>query len=645
MKRDPGSAVAQSNLGWVLEHDLVGRRFKLGFDRDGSIAAYLEAKRLEPDALEHRVQLGATYEYSTEAVRYHGDAKLEQAIAEWRELFKKHPEKEAEYKDYVVFDLWNLARYDELSAALESLPATEPRRHLIIATVAATKGADAALARAQKFNVDDSQRGKDIGQAAYDLMYRDLYLPAAGLFDISAQRYGNANGATLAALLRKTKTFEQLTADDSLPESAVMRLLVASTNPKITDDEIVALFCRDAAPAKDRHKLFEDFRNEALRLSQKRLFLAIGLASAKSTTEGDEHSTYRVSLQMGAQNQHYYVVKEDGKYRLAGVDKGIGEMGRRIDQLADVHDLETARKILDWLRGDIKANSGDDPLSGEIFTRFWKRGQEGDEAAIRRAAWSLVSNTKWAGFYRPQITAARNAETGAERTDLDLILAKCLAYDNLYSELLPVAQELNASNPDSETAQHYLALAYWQVGKPKEAIAFLEAHLAKQPQDEAAMRLLSRSYLIANDAAKARAITSKLMAEGKATNDDLNGFAWNALFASAPIQDDAIEAAQRANSATSSKNYGVLHTLAALYVEQGKWKETVDLLSTAMDSNGLPQPDADLWYVYGRLAQRFGEAEAALAYYNRVTKPENDLPGSTYSLTTRHAAELKPAKS
>ena len=120
---------------------------------------------------------------------------------------------------------------------------------------------------------------------------------------------------------------------------------------------------------------------------------------------------------MGAQNQHYYVVKEDGKYRLAGVDKGIGEMGRRIDQLADVHDLETARKILDWLRGDIKANSGDDPLSGEIFTRFWKRGQEGDEAAIRRAAWSLVSNTKWAGFYRPQITAARNAATGAERTD------------------------------------------------------------------------------------------------------------------------------------------------------------------------------------------------------------------------------------
>src|SRR5206468_3287157 len=48
-KLDPTSARAFKTLGWVLQHDLVGRRLKKGFDLAGSVAAYRRARQLDPD--------------------------------------------------------------------------------------------------------------------------------------------------------------------------------------------------------------------------------------------------------------------------------------------------------------------------------------------------------------------------------------------------------------------------------------------------------------------------------------------------------------------------------------------------------------------------------------------------------------------
>src|SRR4029077_15792692 len=43
VKLDPNSAPAYSTLGWILQHDLIGRHMKSGFDYEGSFAAYKKA--------------------------------------------------------------------------------------------------------------------------------------------------------------------------------------------------------------------------------------------------------------------------------------------------------------------------------------------------------------------------------------------------------------------------------------------------------------------------------------------------------------------------------------------------------------------------------------------------------------------------
>ncbi len=48
-KLEPKSALAWKTLGWMLQHDAVGRRFGDGFDRAGALAAYHKARALEPE--------------------------------------------------------------------------------------------------------------------------------------------------------------------------------------------------------------------------------------------------------------------------------------------------------------------------------------------------------------------------------------------------------------------------------------------------------------------------------------------------------------------------------------------------------------------------------------------------------------------
>src|SRR5262249_27319236 len=54
---EPASAPAYSTLAWVLQHDLMGRRLKKGFDYEGAVAAYRKAKELDPKDKDIRANL------------------------------------------------------------------------------------------------------------------------------------------------------------------------------------------------------------------------------------------------------------------------------------------------------------------------------------------------------------------------------------------------------------------------------------------------------------------------------------------------------------------------------------------------------------------------------------------------------------
>jgi Flp pilus assembly protein TadD, contains TPR repeats len=64
---EPNSAQAYSTLAWILEHDLIGRRLKKGYDLQGAIVAYRKAKELDPKDKDIRANLAMLLEYDSKA--------------------------------------------------------------------------------------------------------------------------------------------------------------------------------------------------------------------------------------------------------------------------------------------------------------------------------------------------------------------------------------------------------------------------------------------------------------------------------------------------------------------------------------------------------------------------------------------------
>jgi tetratricopeptide (TPR) repeat protein len=79
---------------------------------------------------------------------------------------------------------------------------------------------------------------------------------------------------------------------------------------------------------------------------------------------------------------------------------------------------------------------------------------------------------------------------------------------------------------------------------------------------------------------------------------------------------------------------GILHTLACLYAEAGNTKDAREVLLRAMDDWNLTEPNDDVWYVLGRIAEQYGEREIAIADYRKMEKPKEPLavPTSTWRL-------------
>jgi hypothetical protein len=64
-----------------------------------------------------------------------------------------------------------------------------------------------------------------------------------------------------------------------------------------------------------------------------------------------------------------------------------------------------------------------------------------------------------------------------------------------------------------------------------------------------------------------------------------------------------------------------------------------------MEVDGLEEPEPHYWYVFGRIAEQFGEQEAAEAASRKVTRPKEktEMHGSAYELAQKRLAALGSA--
>ncbi|MFL6193018.1 MAG: DUF3857 domain-containing protein [Thermoanaerobaculia bacterium] len=657
---EPKLAVAHRDLGWILQHDELGRRFGPGFDRAGAVAAYRKARELDPKDLVARQDLAILLEHDGQGRRYSPKADLAAAIDEYRAARK---DLGAEgFDESLLIALVRAGRLAEARELAGKMERSETSAVLALVATAATEGADAAVREADRRVGDDGSRATALQSAAQNLLVLRRYPEAATLFDRASRQSPNAAALlSLADLLRRAKPYEQVPLPAGEPASVVKRMMVALFTADSLDLKLFAsLFAREIEPevlsagdaagrtiaaqlAPVRRKLREQNLPEDVTLD-------LILASLREAVSGDDASGYRVSLAaaMGSQSSpdlRVYVVRQEGEYRIAGLSTAPDMLADEALRRLARNDLAGARRWLDWTAEEKRPAADPDPLAADPFSTLWTRGAEAGADAIRCAAGALKSD---GGEAIPILLACREAADPADtarRNALDLALAMAYQKAGKMADLEEASRRLLAAVPGSDRAEGMRLQALIALGRWDEVRAAAESRLQRTADDGLALRVLAGADIHARDLEKAEQRYLQLTRAGKADAGDFNQLAWM-LLEHGRVDEATIDYGQRA---ASLSNYGVaahLHTLAAIYAETGKAAEAYRVILQSLAARPDEAPSADDWYIFGRLAESYGLPDVARKYYKRIPpppSPEAELL-STHALAARRLAALGEAR-
>lgn len=657
-KLEPNSFIAYTTLGQVLKNDLVGRPLKKGMDYTGAVAAYKRAITLDPKDKDAQADLAVLLEYDAEGTRYSENAHLKEAVEVLRNLKKLDEEYERSYEDNVLYDLWYAADYKGLLDYGATLPASEVRKGLIVAATAIQEGSDAALKKSIGVTTDEQSRSKVLANASAVLVRARRYAEATAMLTEAARGESDENQARNITILSKTKRYTDVKLDPSNPDSVIIRLYGKMLSGDLRLDEFKSMLYR---PSETSAELVDEKQFKKMMSMVKAQLTSSGttliniadtvVSNMHCTAEGDDSSGYKVTVESpGAAAQEVFVVRDKGEYKIAAFSSET--TGSNTEDLAWLvlrdlkqNNLSGARVWLDRARERIHASSGDDPLSGALFPHFWTKGQEADARVMHTAALVLLPSNQ-AGPYLDDLKEARDAEKNEmDRTRLTLVMAYAYSALERWADLLTSSEELIKAEPTSVHAFNLIVIAYRELKRFDDWQELAEQRMQKYPDEIAYVRSAAQVALYRGETTKSREITKTIIDKGKSNEQDLNLYAWYALFLPGPIAPETLDMAHRASDLSKNSNFSILHTLACVYAQAGKTSQAREYLLKAMNTAQMEEPDSAIWLGFALIAEQYGILDAAGTMYRRVEKAKFETPGSNYFLAQRHLAQLANAAS
>ena len=653
VKLEPNSALAHKTLAWMLEHDLVGRRFQKGFDFPGALAEFKRAIEIDPDDDTCRTDYAILLEHNANGVRYAADANLAESVVQYEELKKRGSTWESLDNNLLYAELFS-HQYKKIEEAVPKLEGTNARLGLLLASIAAQRGSEPALARSLEVTSNEDSRMEVIQNAGSLLLELNLYPQAADM--LAKVNTGNAS-LEILDVIRKTKPYTELKVEGNDPAAQLKRLLIASIGPQEPNKELISQIL--PVPVGKTEKRKEDPRLQDLKLLNRGVRNMVGteipteargdilLSNMKIYSEGDDNSGYRLMLEsLGVNGLAFYAVKTPDGYRFVSPSEQGQTIARIAREKVRAGDLKSARMWLDWQREETNADQPDDPLGGSIFARFWKKGQNGDREAIEVAIAALLADSaEDEDALKVLKSAYENAKTEQEKVNLDLAaLREYIRMENFGAALEP-AERLFKAQPDSHLAFRFYYYTLAETKKYDAAEKIINDRIKLDSRDLDTFEFISDVSDRKGDFKRSLSLLAPVLQMPKPTPSLLNKYAWTALFVN-PMPPDAVEAAQRANRLSDNKNFSIIHTLACVYAEIGRTGEAQKLLIQAMDADNMEEPNDAIWYIVGRIAEQYGRPAEARSAYLRMEKPEGtaDSPTATYSLAKKRLEGLPKAE-
>jgi len=651
---EPNSALAQSTLGMVLKHDLIGRPLKKGMDYDGAVAAYRRAITLDPKDKETRANLALLLEYDANGVRYSEKARLKEAVEVFRELKKVDEDYSRTYDDNILYDLWYANDYKGVLDYAATLPTSDVRKGLMLAAIAIQEGSGVAIKRSLEITTDDQSRSTVLATAGAVLIRVRKYEEGAALTAEGARGQSNESQiARSASIFATTKPFDATAINPADPRGVVQRLFGLLLSGRMTLEDYKSLIYIDPKQSdktedeKQFHEMMSGLISQMVASGLPLVTIADLVASNMHyTVDGDDSFGYKIIIESpGAAAQDLYVVKDGGHYKVAA----FGEPKSNIEDLAPLalqaienNNPSAARKWLDRARDKMHVSGGEDPLAGEPFPYFWTKGQDADISTIRTASLVLLRSKAVKGPYFAALDQARRAaKTDLDRSRLTMVMAYASEAQEKWTDMLPLTTELLKAFPTSVRAFELETTALARLARFDEWETLVQTRLQQYPDELAYVRSSAKLAAYRGQFGESRNIISGIINKGQATESDLNLYAWYALLLPGPIDQNAIDVAQRATDLSKNANFAILHTLACVDAQAGKTGQARDLLLKAMEAVHLDEPNPELWFGFALIAEQYGVLDAAEKMYSRVEKPKTDYPGSSYFITQQHLKVLR----
>jgi tetratricopeptide (TPR) repeat protein/transglutaminase-like putative cysteine protease len=641
VKLDPSSALAERVLADILKHDLVGRELRPGSDMTGAADAYRAAIKLDPDDHTAQANLAILLEYDSAGRRYGGQAHMKEALAEYEKLGQ---DKLAELglTDNLAFAHFYSG---DFAGAYKTAQALNPEpKALMAACMAMLQGSKAGLDEANKRATDDSGFKETARTAGEMLMNVRQYAQAADFYQAGAGGDDAARTLGLANMLRGATHHEDVQFANT-PADVVKRFSIVPFDPNLTKDSFAAMLSRngikvlnamDADALKSELESGKKTNSELARQgSSLDVMEDIVLHTLDPKGEGDDTIGYREKAQaLGGNTLTLYIVKEDGQYKLLDTGERPNAIGLEMLDRIQAGNLRGAKALLDWMREDVHLEGGDDPLGGPVFPRFWTKGEAPDARKMNLAAAAILIGSKPTAAQGVPILeeALKDATSDRERTNIRIALAIGYLMQDKFAPMLEVSSALLKEEPESKTAFIQNVYALMGLGRYDDALAIADERLKLLENDSDAYEMKIEIEANRGDFAAARGWAQKLADLGKDDAMLLNNETWYALFTGKVEQADIAKAIRATEMQKDAP--GILHTLACLYAEVGNTKDAHDVLLRAMDDWNLDEPNDEVWYVLGRIAEQYGERDIAIADYRKLEKPKEvlTLPTSTWKL-------------
>jgi len=645
----PNAAFVYSAEGWVLRHNAIGQDYGRGYDYDGEMAAYRKAIELDPNDFEIRETYAESLEYNRDGIRYGPGARMDESIAQRRWIKAHQRVVDPNVEDNLLIALFYAGKFTEVR--VEMVKGNRPKLDgILVASVAATESSEAAIAAADGFG-DPDRKLEALNLAAVGLWSMRLYGLASDMLAAALPGLGKTGPeAKQMQLFRTLKPYSTgLPGRD--PRSPVQRVMFAMMSDGLTDAAASEVVTRHAFPSdaswqaflQSGHEQAERIHATSVQADLPMVVVRdIVMGSMQLMVQPSEQPGFRVSVQMmGSPVHQFFVVQEDGVYKIAAGSGDSAPVGHEALYLVrDGREAEAAA-LLDWRRAQVLRDPGDDSLGGSLFGRLWEHGDSGTEA-IETAAAALTGESVGVDQVARLKARAGKMDPVKDQEDRDSL------------ELLQVAIALHASDglgargstrellkryPDSPTAIRLEGEADELLRDWAAWTTLLDSRLEKHPKDRFLLGQRAKEAEFEGDFQRARKALQVAIDGSDAQPEDYNEYAWVSLF-SGDVDTQAAEAADKAYGLAKNESFAVLHTLACVDAARGKTGEAREMLLKAMSVGHLAEPNGAIWFGFGLIDEQYGLPEAAIAAYKRVEKPERAGPTDAYVLAQRRLVAL-----